>query len=98
MSVIVRVWQERDLKDIENHLFVFGELTGDCYKCRAIGLEIQETCPQCHTQFKYAGFRRKVTLAFVAKFKQKYSAFECIDFDDFKRVLSKHEARKLLDI
>lgn len=98
MKTFLRVWHERDLKNIEEHLFVLGELSGECYKCHTIGIELRDTCPACHTTFKYIGFRRKITLHYVAKFKEQHPHLECIDFDDFKKALSKKEARKLLDI
>jgi hypothetical protein len=99
MKTFLRVWQACDLKSIEQHLFVLGELSGECYRCHAIGLELGDgECPECHVKFKYVGFRRKITLHYVTKFKEQHPTLECIDFDDFKKALSKKEARKLLDI
>jgi len=99
MSPFLRVWQQFDIKDIEQHLLVIGELSGECYNCHKIGLQISsQACPQCQARFKYMGFRRKINPSSIPRFKEMHPRLICIDFDDFKKVLSKKEARRLLDI
>lgn len=95
----MRVWQEADLKDIEERLFVIGELSGECFRCHTLGLKISTpACPHCQVKFKYIGFRRKVNPSSIPRFKELHPQLIFIDFDDFKKVLSKKEARKFLDI
>jgi hypothetical protein len=99
MRVWLRVWQEIDLKDVEKHLVVIGQLSGECFNCHQIGLDKSLLiCPNCNTKFKYIGFRTKVDPSLVAKLKEKYPYITFIDFDDFKRASSKKAARKILDI
>ena len=99
MSFFLRVWQEVDLNDIEQHLFVIGELSGECFRCHTLGLKISSlVCPNCQAKFKYIGFRRKVNPSSISRFKGSHSQLTFIDFDDFKKVLSKKEARRFLDI
>ncbi len=99
MKSFLRVWEFLDLDDIEKHLFVLGELSGECFSCHKIGLKLPlKECPNCHTQFRYIGFRRKVHPSLIDKLKKENPQFQLIDFDDFKRALSRKEAKKFLDI
>ena len=99
MSTFLRVWQQADIKDIEQHLMVIGELSAECYHCHAIGLDMNlDACPQCQAFFKYIGFRRKVDSKVVQRFVERHPRCIFIDFDDFKKSLSKSDARKLLDL
>jgi hypothetical protein len=100
MSSFLRIWKQLDIKDIQLHLLVFGELSGECYNCHNIGLSSDtQTCPECMARFKYIGFRRKsVDAATLKRFTEKHPQVTFIDFDDFKKLTSKDQARKLLDL
>lgn len=94
----LRVWQKIDTKDIEQHLLVLGELSAECYRCHAIGLDMGATsCPECKAFFKYVGFRRKIDANVLARFQGKHPRAIFIDFDDFKKIIAKDGARKLLE-
>ncbi len=94
----LRVWQKIDTKDIEQHLLVLGELSAECYRCHAIGLKVEAaSCPECKAFFKYVGFRRRVDSGVLARFQAQHPRAVFIDFDDFKKALSKDGARKLLE-
>jgi len=95
----LRIWKELDLQEIEKSLIVVGELSSECFSCHKLGIELKtRTCPNCGTFFKYMSFRRKVQPNFLKKLKEEQPRLILIDFDDFKRVLGKRDARKLLDI
>jgi hypothetical protein len=97
--MLIRVWQEVDISQIEKNLIVVGELSAECFSCHKIGSEIKaHTCPNCSTVFKYMGFRRKVEGGYLHRIKQELPHLILIDFDDFKKVIGQKEARKLLDI
>ena len=99
MSHFLRTWKEFDLKDVEKHLIVVGELSSDCFSCRKVGIDYHTAkCPNCATIFKYMGFRRKLRMSFLQKIKEELPQLILIDFDDFKKALGTKEARKLLDI
>ena len=99
MKGILRAWQELDLKDIEKHLIVVGELSSECFSCHKIGIDSRvKECPHCQTNFKYMGFRRKTTVNYLRKMWEEFSQVILIDFDDFKKAVGKRDARKLLDI
>ena len=99
MKGFLRVWRELDIQDIEKYLIVVGELSAECYPCRSIGIDIKaRVCPHCGITFKYMGFRRKVEGGYLHRLCQELSHLTFIDFDDFKKIIGKREARKLLDI
>ena len=98
MKDFLRVWEKLNLEEIKNHLLVIGELSGECFSCHKVGIKIEEKrCPQCKKEFKYIGFRRKVNSSLIAKFKEIYPQATFIDFEDFKKALSKKEAKKILN-
>ena len=100
MKSFLRIWQQADIKDIEQHMMVIGELSAECYNCHAIGLDVNlDACPECKAFFKYIGFRRKnVDAGVLTRFSEKHPRCTFIDFEDFKKALSKDGARKLLDM
>lgn len=98
MKVFVRVWEEADMKDIEQHLLVIGELSAECFNCHTLGLKLSDTaCPQCHAHFKYIAFRRNIDASGIPRFREMHPRLQIIDFSDFKKNHSKDSARKLLD-
>lgn len=97
MRQFIRVWKELDLKEIEQSLLVIGELSAECYSCRKLGIEIKSyVCPQCGVAFKYVGFRRRVNPSYLNRIKEDFNGLVFIDFDDFKAMVNKRDARDLL--
>ena len=99
MKGFLRTWQKFNLADVEKHLIVVGELSSECYSCHHIGIAATTPkCPECNIEFKYMGFRRKVTPNYLQGLREQLPTLIFIDFDDFKKALGKKEARKLLDL
>lgn len=99
MKGFLRTWQEFDLVDLQNHLIVVGELSSECFSCHNIGIKAtSQKCPECATEFKYMGFRRKLMPNYLRKMKEELPNITFVDFDDFKKAIGKRDARKLLDI
>ncbi len=99
MKSYIRVWKSLDLKDIESHLLVVGELSCECFSCHKIGIKPGESsCPNCGCKFKYVGFRKKINSSLIARFKKMYPDVDFVDFEDFKKAISKKEAKKILDV
>lgn len=97
MKVILRVWEELSLEEIEKHLIVLGELSGECFSCHQIGLDIKEKrCPNCGVEFKYIGFRKKVTGEQISYFKKTFPHRIIIEFEDFKKNIGRKRARTFL--
>ena len=99
MRVFLRKWEQLDINTIGKHLFVIGELSGECFSCRRVGIPVKTRhCPDCKTEFNYIAFRRKIDSHSIARFHADFPSATFIDFDDFKKAVGKREARKLLDI
>ena len=99
MKAFVRIWEERNLEQIGKHLLVAGHLSGECFNCHTIGIDTNaRVCPQCKTQFKYKGFRKKINYQDIIKSAAKNPDITLIDFDDYLRRIKFNKAKKLLDL
>ena len=99
MKGFVRIWKKCDISEIEKNLIVAGELSSECYVCHKVGINLKSNiCPDCGTHFRYMGFRRKVKEAFLKQIKDELPHLILIDFDDFKKLRGKRDARNLLDL
>jgi len=99
MVSFIRVWQTKDLADIEKHLIVVGELSSECFCCHKIGIDSNsKACPDCKAYFKYMGFRRKLQPVYLQKVTETMPNMILIDFDDFKKARNKRDARNLLNM
>ena len=99
MRGLIRAWEEFDLKEIESRLLVVGELTAECFSCHKIGIDSKsKKCPACGTEFKYRGFRRKLTMGYLKQVRAESPEIVFIDFEDFKHAIGGRDARKLLDL
>lgn len=93
MTDFIRVWKRFDLQEISNQLLIVGDLTGDCAKCKTLGINYgtAKTCPGCGTSFKYISSRSRE----IAKIITKRPDLVFIDFDDYKRAMAKIKAKDL---
>ena len=96
----LRIWQVFDLEEVEKHLLILGDLTGDCAACRELGISYQEarTCPRCKTAFKYVTSRRLEThpgerFQIAGRLRERRPDLVFIDYEDFKRTLGRKKAR-----
>jgi len=57
---LIRVWHLLDSEEVGKQLLIIGELSGECAKCRAVGLDYKQVkeCPKCRTIFHYMASRR----------------------------------------
>jgi hypothetical protein len=96
MSILIRVWKELDLADIEKHTLIVGELSSDCSACKHIGIDSKAIqCPACATHFKYMAFRRKLEMHYLKKMKDELPGTIFIDFEDYKKAIGHRDARDL---
>ena len=96
----LRTWQQFDLEEVEKHLLILGDLTGDCGSCRELGISYQQAkaCPRCKTTFKYVTSRRLEThpgerFRIVARLRELQPELIFIDYEDYKRTLGRKKAR-----
>ena len=93
MVEFIRVWKQFDIEDISGHLLLVGDLSGDCSKCRELGIDYSsvKACPKCETTFKYIASRTRE----VRRIKDKRPDLIFIDFEDYKKAKGKIKARDL---
>jgi hypothetical protein len=86
-NYFIRVAQELDYEHISKHLLVVGELTGDCFSCRHIGIDYsrEKYCPGCKT----AGGSQ------VARLCQRRPDLTYVEYADIKEIADKQKAKGL---
>lgn len=100
MKVLIRALREFDLDEISHHLLVVGDLTGDCFNCRELGLDYSsiKQCPKCKTDFRFITSRKASNygLKILSALHKKRPDLSCIEFNDLKQHKSQEMARNLL--
>lgn len=93
MGNFIRVWKEIDMKDIADHLIVVGDISGDCSKCRELGIDYTKktACPKCGTVFKYIASRTRE----VGRIVKKRPDLIFVDLEDYKKIMGKTMAYRL---
>jgi hypothetical protein len=97
---IFRFAQEFDYDEVAKHLLVVGDLSGDCFSCRHIGIDYtrEKYCPQCKTDFKFIAYRRlsgAVTGAQVSRICQKRPDLTYVEFNDIKEIADRQKAKNI---
>ena len=100
MSFYIRVWQACDIEGITKHLLIVGDLTADCASCRELGIPYAQTknCPKCGTDFRFITSRNAGKLGrdrggTVRRIKDRRPDLTFIDYDDYKEITGKQQAR-----
>ena len=101
MSFYLRIWQACDIQEITKHLLIVGELTADCAACRELNIDYTNTksCPKCSTVFRFIASRHTGKLdnnrgATVKRIKDRRSDLTFIDYEDYKDITGKQQARE----
>ena len=96
----LRVFKEVDLEQVQKHLLIMGDLTGDCASCRELGIDYYSAgqCPQCGTPFKYLTSRRLEThtgerFHLVKRMQEKRPDLLFIDYGDYQKAIGQKKAR-----
>lgn len=100
MNVLIRTIKEFNLDDVSSHLLVVGDLTGDCFNCKELGLDYLKikSCPKCKTEFRYITSRRlnSTSLKSLSYLHKKRLDLVCIEFNDLKQHKGREKARDFL--
>ena len=96
----IRIWQSCDIQGITKHLLIVGDITADCANCRELGIPYAGTrnCHKCGTDFKFITSRNAGKLdrgrgATVKRIKDRCPDLTFIDYDDYKEITGKQQAR-----
>ncbi len=94
----LRVYQQKNIDSIKEHLLIYGDLDGQCAKCQHTGIKLdEEKCSSCGTAFQSIAFRHvKAHLPKMLKLSQNRPLVEFIDFDDYKKALGAIKAQNFL--
>ena len=100
---LIRFWKEVEVEEISKHLMIVGELTGDCANCREINIDytMEKYCPKCKTEFKYITSRpaseiKSNRFSVMKRVSYRRQDLIPIDYQDYKDIMGKIKARKLL--
>ena len=100
MKAIIRTLKEYDLDEISKQLLVVGDLAGDCFNCKELGLDYSKvkSCPKCNTEFRFITSRKSSNLGFKALISlyRKRPDLICIEFNDLKHQKDREKARDFL--
>lgn len=93
----IRVAQEMNYEDVSKHLLVVGDLTGDCFACRAFGIDYakEKYCPGCKTDFRYICYRKisSVSSAQISKICLKRPDLTFVEYNDIKEISDRIRAK-----
>lgn len=95
-SYFIRVARELDFDDVCRHLLVAGELSGDCFSCREVGIDYsrEKYCPKCRTDFRYISLRHSpATGARISRIAQKRPDLLYVEYSDVKEIADKIRAK-----
>ena len=98
----MRIWQEINIEDIQNHIIMVEDKYGHCPGCKQIGIELKDlkNCPGCGRTFKYATSKdaKSGKVEIVGRTIKKLPELTFVDYDDYERVTGKKKAESLFNI
>ena len=88
------------MEQLTKHLLIVGDITADCANCRELGVEYAQTknCPKCGTDFRFIAARNTGKIdrnrgATVKRIKDRRPDLTFIDYDDYREITGKQQAR-----
>ena len=96
----IRIAREFDYDEVSKHLLVVGELNGDCFSCRAIGIDYsrEKYCPNCNTDFKYISYRKDksaVSTGDIARLCQRRPDLIYVEYADIKGIADRLKVKNI---
>lgn len=99
MKAFIRTAKEFDLDQVCKHLLVVGDLKGDCFNCKEIGLDYVniKNCPKCKTEFNFIASRRSgnVSQKFLTSLQNKRPDLVYIEFNDLNQLKNLEKAKDI---
>lgn len=95
MRVWVRTCKEFDLMEMCQHLLVAGDLSGDCFNCKEVGLDYNtlKSCPKCKTDFRFISSRKSDVKTFSTLQKRRDDLIY-VEFSDVKQHKDRQTAKQ----
>lgn len=96
----LRVFQSFNIEDVRDHLLIMGDLSGDCAKCRALGVDsyTAKECPECHTPYQYITSRRLEAnpgerFQWARRIREKRPDLILVDYTDYTKAIGHKKAK-----
>lgn len=95
---LIRIYKKYNVKEIQKHLLIYGDLSASCGHCNRMGLGLDAAqCPECHAEFQYAAFRNvKAHFPKIQKLISERPQVVIVDFEDYQRTLGALKAEEFL--
>ncbi|HAJ56570.1 MAG TPA: hypothetical protein DCL35_02245 [Candidatus Omnitrophica bacterium] len=95
-----RIAREMDYDEVSKHLLIVGELTGDCFSCREVGINYtrEKYCPQCKTDFKYISYRKAadaITTGAIARICTRRPDLVYVEYKDIKEIADRQKVKNI---
>ncbi len=99
-KILVRVAQEQDFDTLSKHLIVVGELTGECFACRHVGIDYsrEKYCPECKTDFRFIASRKRASdnnAVLLSRLAQRRPDLTYVEYQDIKGTSDRQKARDI---
>jgi protein-arginine kinase activator protein McsA len=98
----MRIWQEVDIKEIQESIIIVDDMLGFCPKCKQIGINLKElsACPSCNTEFKFVTSKEAKSGKndIVMRIRKKLPDLTFVDYDDYERLTGKKKAESLFNV
>jgi hypothetical protein len=98
----MRVWNEVDLNDIEEHIIIVDDKNGHCPGCKKIGIELNnlKICPSCGREFKYVTSKDAQGGKFdiVMRTRKKLPDLVFVDYGDYEPEIGRKKAAGLFKV
>lgn len=98
-KVFLRTVKELFLEEVAGHLLVVGDLSGDCFSCREVGLNYASVkqCPHCGVDFRYVASRKsKISgIKILSSLQRKRPDLVCIELEDMLYFKNRERAKDL---
>jgi len=98
----LRIWTEKDITEIQEHIIIVDDMLGFCPNCKKIGIELKElkTCPSCGREFRYVTSKEAKGGRYdiVMRMKKKLPDMPFIDYTDYERITGKKKAEGLFNV
>lgn len=98
----IRIWTEKDIKEIQEHMLIVDDKFGFCPSCKQMGIALADLkqCPQCGREFKYMTSREKGNRGFnIVKWAlKKLPHLTFVDAEDYDNLTGKKKAADLFNV
>lgn len=98
----MRIWNEIDIKEVQDHILLVDDILGFCPACKKIGIELHDItkCPSCGREFKYVTSKeaKEGRVDIVNRIRKKLPHLVFVDYADYERITGKKKAESIFNV